>query len=210
MNHELSTIIDARIAAAVEPGVDPDPKPDDRAGERDRRGRALAELGAAVRVEAQVRTAAVAASAARAEAAIWTGASLADLAAVTGHSRQAARKRWPGLGPTSRRRRWLGNHVDDLFWVADLVAAQAQALPDDVVAGLCDELARLHRAFAPDGIESAGDDEDLAARWHALDALVDRRLRAVAAVTVALPEQAEFARHGADGVVRYYDHATTE
>jgi hypothetical protein len=201
-------MLDARIAAATVPVLATGPKPDDPAGEHDRRRRALAALGGAVTVESDVREAAVAATAARAETAIWTGASLADLAGVTGHSRQAARKRWPGLGPAARRRRWLGNHVDDVLWVADLVLTHAPDLPADVVAGFDDDVAGLRRAFAPD--DGPGHDEDPAARWHALDDLVDRRLRAVAAAAVPLPEEAEFARHGADGVVRYYDQATAE
>ena len=189
-------------ARAVDaPGTDPGPKPDDRGDERARRRRALARVHGALEVEAELRVATAAQTIEATETAAWLGASLADLAAVTGHSRQAARKRWPTLGPIARRRRWLGYHVDEVLWGADLAGAHVGVLP---VEGLADEVAAARATFERE------DDEDPTARWRALDDLVDRRLRAVADTpTPGLDEAAEFARHGCAGIVGYYDHAVS-
>ena len=54
--------------------ADPGGKPDDRAGERAARHRAVAELRSALTVEAAVRAAAAEAVEGRAEAAVWLGA----------------------------------------------------------------------------------------------------------------------------------------
>ena len=191
----------ARLAGVVV--TDPGAKIDDRPGERARRHRALGGVRAALDVEAEVAIEAGAATAARAEAAAWLGASLADLAAVTGHSRQAVRKRWPTLGPIARRRRWLGHHVDDLLWAVDLVLAHASAWPAQLTDGLAGQVAAVRAELGP-GTASG----DPVVRWRMLEDLVDRRLRAVAAAGDPGDEQAEFARHGASGVVAYYDHAT--
>ena len=130
--------------------ADPGGKPDDRAGERAARHRAVAELRSALTVEAAVRAAAADAVEGRAEAAVWLGASLADLAAVTGRTRQAARKRWPGLGDVSRRRRFLGYHVDDVLWAARLVldaADDLEGVDEGARAALADAVAEAERAF---------------------------------------------------------------
>ncbi|MEJ2868688.1 hypothetical protein WCD74_13025 [Actinomycetospora sp. OC33-EN08] len=179
--------------------ADPGPKPDDRGNEQRRRHEALAAVHAALEDEAAVRARAAARTVAAAETAAWLGASLADLATVTGHSRQAARKRWPSLGPIARRRRWVGYHVEDVLWAADLAA---RAFP---TTGVAEQAAVVRRAL------DAGDEEEPTARWRALDTLVDRDLRAVAAVDPAgLDDEAEFARHGCTGVVGYYDVSTGE
>ncbi|MEJ2888037.1 hypothetical protein [Actinomycetospora aeridis] len=188
--------------------VDPGVKPDDRAGEQDARRRALAGLGAALAVEAEVRAATASVTARRAEATVWLGASLADLGGVTGRSRQAARKRWPHLGAVHRRRRWLGYHVDDVLWAARLVldaADDLEGVDPAARAALADAVAATERAFA-------GEPADLDAavgRWQDFDALVDRHLRGLLAAVPDEPSdpQAGFAAHGARGVLRYYDHA---
>lgn len=201
MNHKLTDMTDARLAELTAV-ADPGPKPDDRPAEQARRHHALTGVRAALDVEVEVTADAAAATASRAETAAWLGASLADLAAVTGHSRQAARKRWPALGPIARRRRWLGHHVEELLWAADLVLANAPALPATLTEGLADQVAAVRAELEGD---TGGDPT---ARWRMLDDLVDRRLRAVAAAGDPGDEQAEFARHGTAGVVAYYDHAT--
>ncbi|GLZ48464.1 hypothetical protein Acsp06_46490 [Actinomycetospora sp. NBRC 106375] len=213
MNLKLS------IDRAVDEGADrvdvadPGPKPDDRGGERAARHRALAGLGSALAVEADVRAASLAAAARRAEVAVWLGASLADLGGVTGHSRQAARKRWPDLGAIHRRRHWLGYHVDDVFWAVRLVLdADLEGIDPQARAALADALAVAERDFAPDADVDPRDLDAAVARWEAFDALVDRHLRAVVAAAPAEPVDpgAGFAVHGARGVLRYYDHAVGE
>ncbi|MDV3223418.1 hypothetical protein [Intrasporangium sp.] len=143
-----------------------------------------------------------------AEAAVWLGASLADLASVTGHSRQAARKRWPRLGAVTRRRRWLGNHVDQILWAARLVLDHADELPAEATAGLKDVVDATAAAFRSDADQSA----DPLERWRLLESVVDRHLRTVAdpALGSATTDEAQFARDGALGVVTYYDHAVQE
>ncbi|WP_190816268.1 hypothetical protein [Saccharopolyspora pogona] len=102
---------------------------------------------------------------------VWLGASFADLNAVTGRSRQTARKRWPELGGVYPRRKWLGNHVEDIAYLAGLLASRA----DDLVSGrghgsfmklvrkLREGLRNSEADFAPD----AQDRTDPAARWRA-------------------------------------------
>lgn len=204
MNLKLS--VRQAVDAATDPArvADPGAKLDDRGGERAARHRALAGLGAALAVEAEVRGAAAAVAAERAESAVWLGASLADLGAVTGRSRQAARKRWSDLGAVHRRRRWLGYHVDDVLWAVHLV------LDADLEGA--DPAARTALAEALAATDVDGEPADLAAavaRWRAFDALVDRHLRAVLASTPEQPEgsQAGFAAHGAGGLLAHYDHA---
>jgi hypothetical protein len=208
VNLELS--LEQAVAEAAEQVevADPGAKPDDRAGERDARRRAMAELRAALMVEADVRTAAAETVAGRAEAAVWLGASLADLGGVTGRSRQAARKRWSGLGGVHRRRRWLGNHVDGVFWAARLVldaADDLEGVDPSARAALADALAAAERAF---GDDAPGDVAAAVGRWRAFDALVDRHLRDLLAGVPAEPVDptAAFAAHGARGVLAYYDH----
>ncbi|WP_433783442.1 hypothetical protein ACQPX6_25595 [Actinomycetospora sp. CA-101289] len=208
MNLGLS-VEEAVVEAADRVEVaDPGAKADDRPGERDARRRAMAELRAALTVEVDVRAAAAEAVAGRAEAAVWLGASLADLGGVTGRSRQAARQRWSGLGGVHRQRRWLGNHVDEVLWAARLVldaADDLEGVDPAVRTALADAVAAAERAFgddAPDGVAAA------VGRWRALDTLVDRHLRDLLAGVPAEPADptAAFAAHGARGVLAYYDH----
>ena len=217
VNLELSVERAVVEAAGQVDVADPGGKPDDRAGERAARHRAVAELRSALTVEAAVRAAAADAVEGRAEAAVWLGASLADLAAVTGRTRQAARKRWPGLGDVSRRRRFLGYHVDDVLWAARLVLDAA-----DDLEGV-DEGPRARRSRTPSPRRSGRSgaspsrptSHDVAAavaRWQAFDRLVDRHLRDLLAGVPDEPADptAGFAAHGARGVLRYYDHAVHE
>lgn len=188
--------------------ADPGAKPDDRAGEREARRRAMAELRAALTVEADVRATAAEAAAGRAEAAVWLGASLADLGGVTGRSRQAARQRWSGLGGVHRRRRWLGHHVDEVLWAARLVldvADDLEGVDPSARAALADAVAAAERAF---GDDAPGDVAAAVGRWRAFDALVDRHLRDVLAGVPVEPADptAAFAAHGSRGVLAYYDH----
>lgn len=227
MNLELSVERAVVEAAGQVEVADPGGKPDDRGGERASRHRAVAELRSALTVEAAVRAAAADAVEGRAEAAVWLGASLADLAAVTGRTRQAARKRWPGLGDVSRRRRFLGYHVDDVLWAARLVLDDADDLEgvDETARGaLANAVAEAERAFRGEPAEAAADAAadaatdaatDVAtavARWQAFDRLVDRHLRDLLAGVPDEPTDpaAGFAAHGARGVLRYYDHAVHE
>ncbi len=199
----------AVIEAAEQVEVaDPGAKPDDRAGEREARRRAMAELRAALTVEADVRATAAEAAAGRAEAAVWLGASLADLGGVTGRSRQAARQRWSGLGGVHRRRRWLGHHVDEVLWAARLVldaADDLEGVDPSARAALADAVAAAERAF---GDDAPGDVAAAVGRWRAFDALVDRHLRDVLAGVPVEPAHptAAFAAHGSRGVLAYYDH----
>jgi hypothetical protein len=197
----------AEVAEQVEV-ADPGAKPDDRAGERAARRRAMAELRAALAVEVDVRAAAADSVAGRVEAAVWLGASLADLGAVTGRSRQAARQRWSGLGGVHRRRRWLGHHVDEVLWAAGLVldaADDLEGVDPSARAALADAVAAAERAF---GDDDPGDVASAVGRWRALDALVDRDLRDLLAAVPVEPADptAAFAAHGARGVLAYYDH----
>ncbi|WP_433029703.1 hypothetical protein [Actinomycetospora sp. CA-053990] len=223
MNLELSVERAVVEAAGRVDVADPGGKPDDRGGERAARHRAVAELQAALTVEAAVRAAAADAVEGRAEAAVWLGASLADLAAVTGRTRQAARKRWPGLGDVSRRRRFLGYHVDDVLWAARLVldaADDLEGVDATTRAALADAVAEAERAFRGEPADAATDTAadtavDVApavARWQAFDRLVDRHLRDLLAGVPDEPADptAGFAAHGARGVLRYYDHAVHE
>jgi hypothetical protein len=212
VNLELS--LQQAVAEAAERVrvADPGAKPDDRAGEQAARHRAVAELGAALGVEAEVRVAAADLVAGRAEAAVWLGASLADLGAVTGRSRQAARKRWSGLGAVHRRRRWLGYHVDDVLWAARLVldaADDLEGVDPAARAALADAVAVAERAF---GDDAPADTASAVARWRAFEELVDRHLRDVLAAVPAEPADptAAFAAHGARGVLAYFDHAVDQ
>lgn len=225
MNLKLSVERAVVEAAGQMDVADPGGKPDDRAGERAARHRAVLELRSALTVEATVRAAAADAVEGRVEAAVWLGASLADLAAVTGRTRQAARKRWPGLGDVSRRRRFLGYHVEDVLWAARLVLAAAddlEGVDETARAALADAVAEAEQAF-PGGRGSADVTTDVAtdvttdvatavARWQAFDRLVDRHLRDLLAGVPDEPADptAGFAAHGARGVLRYYDHAVHE
>jgi hypothetical protein len=108
-----------------------EPKPADTGDERDRRRNALRRVRAAITVRTAVAEASEAALAAEAANAVWLGASLADLAALGGHTRQAARKRWPALGAVYRRRTWLSDHLEDLVAVCRLVFEARPGLRPD-------------------------------------------------------------------------------
>ncbi|MGP4021420.1 hypothetical protein [Saccharopolyspora sp. 5N708] len=205
-----------QLAGAVPVEVlDPGAKGSDVGDERERRLTALGRFRAALDAEEMVSDAAGRQSAAVAEETVWLGASLADLSSVTGRSRQAARKRWPELGSVYRRRKWLGDHVEDIGYLAELLASRA----DDLVPGrghgtfmkligqLRAGLRRCEADFAPD----AQDRADPAGRWRALDDLVNVTMRQIIEMAgkPANPE-ADFALHGARGVLAYYDHATAE
>lgn len=197
MNHRLSNL-------------DPGEKPTDIGDERRRRHDALILLREALDREARVTERLAAEVEAAASTAMWLGASLADLAAVTGKTRQAARKRWPTLGIVHRRRVWLANHVDDVRWAVHVVLEnEANIVVDDRT--MFDELRALDARVATDFDESAEQGAAAAAeRWHILDRLVDVVLRTLVDRAETADSQAEFAVFGAKGVVGYYDHASNK
>ncbi|MBE9376591.1 hypothetical protein IQ251_19250 [Saccharopolyspora sp. HNM0983] len=194
------------------------PKNEDPPDEQRRRGAAMGRLRAARDVEELAARAAAQRTAAAAERAVWLGASLADLGTSTGHSRQAARKRWPGLGEIYRRRKWLAEHIPDIKHVAGLLDQHARELrPSEfhTEEQLADGLRAVRSTArwcaaefgaAADGRPTA--DADPVARWRELDVLVGGHLRHV--VEAAGPsdtDQADFALHVTRGLVGYYDHA---
>ena len=139
---------------------------------------------------------------------MWLGASLADLATVTGKSRQAARKRWPSLGVVHRRRLWLGNHVDEIRWAVRLIL-ENEADIEVADRGVFDELASLDARIGSDFDEMAVQGtEDAAERWHVLDRVVASVLRGLVENAVTTGGQAEYALFGAKGIIDYYDHAS--
>lgn len=178
-------------------------KPHDFPAEQERRTRALRALKSALDEEARVREEATRKTFECAQTAVWLGASLADLAGVTGHSRQAARKRWPGLGAVQRRRQWLTGHVDDILHSARLILEREDEFPLEPAAELREAVEVVTAALA----DTAHDTDSPAARWHLLDALVDRQLRAIAdsPASETRSSQAAFAREGASGVIAHYD-----
>lgn len=182
-------------------------KPGDPPGEPAGRHQALEALRHALDEESRVRAEAARHTAGCAEVAVWLGASLADLAQVTGHTRQAARKRWPELGPVTRRRRWLSHHLDEILWAARLLVEESESLPARHVEGVAEAVDRTAAAFAEDPASL----ENHVERWQLVEDLVDRRLRAAGSLREDdLPEKARFACHGAFGVVAHFDHATRE
>ncbi|RKT87597.1 hypothetical protein SAMN05421805_101847 [Saccharopolyspora antimicrobica] len=209
--NEVEQLVRQMAGAPVEV-ADPGPKASDVGDEQERRLRALGRFRAALDVEEQVAEAALRQTAEAAEESVWLGASLADLSAVTGRTRQAARKRWPELGGVYRRRKWLGNHVEDITYMAGLLASRADDLVPSyghgtfmkLIRQLREGIRRCEADFAPE----SQDVEDPAARWRGLDDLVNVTLRGVieAAGEPQTPE-ADFALHGAKGVLGYYDHA---
>src|SRR6266536_3581190 len=98
----------------------PDPTP--KIGDADEEYRArvarLRRVRAAQLAEALVEEVSADFTAREAAGAVWLGASLADLGAASGSTRQAARKRWPDLGLIYRTRRWLGSHHDGVLAAA--------------------------------------------------------------------------------------------
>ncbi|PKW17850.1 hypothetical protein [Saccharopolyspora spinosa] len=202
------------VAVPVE-AIDPGPKGSDVGDEQERRVAALGRLRAALEAEELMSDAAWRQAASAAEETVWLGASLADLSAITGRSRQAARKRWPELGSIYRRRKWLGNHVDDIAYMAGQLASRADDLVPSrghgtfmkLIRQLREGLRRCEADFAPETQERT----DPAARWRALDDLVNVTMREIIEMAgkPATPE-ADFALHGARGTLTYYDHATAE
>lgn len=188
--------------------LDPGEKTTDIGDERERRHTALIALRQALTEEENVNREAAAATESAATTAMWLGASLADLAAVTGKTRQAARKRWPSLGVVYRRRLWLGNHVDDIRWAVRVVLdneADIQVADRGVFEVLRSLDARIEGDFAD---TAAQGDHEPAERWHLLERLVDVVLRGLVDEAVTTGGQAEYAVFGARGVVGYYDHAS--
>lgn len=188
--------------------LDPGDKSTDIGDERRRRHDALCALRDALVEEDRVTRQAAASTEAAASTAMWLGASLADLASVTGKSRQAARKRWPSLGVVHRRRLWLGNHVDEIRWAVRVVL-ENQADIVVVDRGVFDELASLDARIGRDFDETAVQGTvDAAERWHVLDRVVTSVLRGLVESAETTSGQAEYAVFGAKGVVGYYDHAS--
>lgn len=180
-------------------------KPTDIGDERDRRVSALHRLQESLAHEARVVEEVAAATEAAATAAMWLGASLADLAVVTGKTRQAARKRWPLLGEVSRRRLWLANHVDEIRWAVRIVRENRAEI--DVDGAVIDELSALDGQLAELFDPAATSHVDPTERWYKLDRLVNVALRGLSENARPTGEQGEFAIHGASGVVGFYDHA---
>ncbi|TDC91662.1 hypothetical protein E1161_15685 [Saccharopolyspora aridisoli] len=210
---EAARLVEHLAAEVVAQVHDPGRKGSDVGDEQERRAASLARLRAALTTEELVAQAAAQQAEAASAESVWLGASLADLSAVTGRTRQAARKRWPELGSIHRRRKWLGNHVEDIVHMAGLLAAHAEDLAPGWDRGAFMDNARLLREgldrCAEDFAEGAPADGDPARRWRDLDALVDTTMRRIieTAGEPATPE-AGFALHGATGVLGYYDHAT--
>ncbi|QGK72323.1 hypothetical protein GIY23_15545 [Allosaccharopolyspora coralli] len=210
MVEQLTARLRRDPALAVE---DPGAKPADHGADQQYRWRSLCRFHAALATEQVVTDAAVAHAGREAADAVWLGASLADLSAVTGKTRQAARKKWPDLGSVYRRRKWLANQVEAVHYAARLLADAAEQLTpakggaayEEAIDRLVDALRRSEQAF--------GEQEpaDAAARWRELDELIDRHVRTV--LDLAAPDpadgSADFAAHGATGVLTYYDMATT-
>lgn len=181
-----------RLAAAPGPNAaDPGPKPGESAEEHRQRTATLRRVHAARLAGALLDDVADRFAAAEAADAVWLGASLADLGAASGDTRQAARKRWPDLGQIYRVRRWLGGHHDDVLAVIGAVLDHAGALRG---VGL-DRIQALRDAVDP---EQPG-------RWQRLAEAVDRHLRAVTAVAVPTTDAAATALDGAVGVIARYD-----
>lgn len=188
--------------------IDPGEKSTDIGDERKRRSDALLALRDALAEEEKVNREAAKATEAAASTAMWLGASLADLAVVTGKTRQAARKRWPSLGVVHRRRLWLGNHVDEIRWAVRVLLENETEI-EVADRGVFDELRTLDRRIGRDFDDSAVQgDADAAERWYMLDRLVSVVLRDLADNARTSSGQAEYAVFGAKGVVGYYDHAS--
>ncbi|GAA2795032.1 hypothetical protein [Saccharopolyspora taberi] len=203
---ELMTGLRSEVAIA-----DPGAKPGDHGDDQRLRREALARVRAALEAEALTAEAAARGVESAAAEAVWLGASLADLSAVTGRSRQAARKRWPDLGAIRRRRKWLSYHVDDVFYMVELLVDRADRIAPDAAEGFEAAVRELSAAFERVKADFAEERaaEQTAARWVAMDELVDVRLREVIA-KAGTPSDGDggFAVHGAGGVLGYYDHAT--
>lgn len=135
--------------------------------------------------------------AADAATAAWLGASLADLAAITGNTRQAARKRWPDLGRIYRVRRWLANHSEDVTAIIGLVRDNVAdlALTAEAVAEL--------DTFADGPVVDPADRRNTV--WQRRSELLDRTLRRITELARPSTPEAERALDGAKGLLAYYD-----
>lgn len=213
---ELGALAD-QLAAEIARDADVGAKYHDPPDEQRRRSAALGTFRAALEVEDLAARAAADRTAAAASRAAWLGASLADLSALTGRSRQAARKRWPDLGDIHRRRKWLGDHVEDIVHIAGLVDEHGENLlpvgndaeqHSQQLVSLRTSVRRCAEDFGESGAPPCGG-VDPAARWRELDRLVDVLLRGVVdGAGEPATDQAGFALHAARGLVGYYDHAT--
>ncbi|MCW2643021.1 MAG: hypothetical protein JWP76_5327 [Dactylosporangium sp.] len=184
---------------AADPGLDV-PEPVVRAGDADdeyrlRRDR-LRRVRAARLAGTLIDEVSAEFAADEAADAVWLGASLADLGTTSGSTRQAARKRWPDLGPIYRTRRWLGGHRDDVVAVIGMVLACAGEMRG---VGL-DHLQPLRDALDAE--------EPHPGRWRRLAVAVDRHLRHVADTAVPTTDEAAAAVDGARGVVAHFDAIT--
>lgn len=210
---DATRLVEQLAAERTAQVTDPGSKGSDVGDEQQRRVASLQRLRAALDTEELVAEAAAQQTESAASESVWLGASLADLSAVTGRTRQAARKRWPDLGSIHRRRKWLGDHVEDIAHMAGLLASHADDLAPGWGHGAFAKQVRLLREgierCTEDFAEETTVDGDPAGRWRALDELVDSTLRRIieTAGEPATPE-AGFALHGATGVLGYYDHAT--
>jgi hypothetical protein len=181
---------------AVHPGLrlpEPGPKTGDADEQYRQRLARLHRVHAAQLAAALLDDVAGTFTAGEAADAVWLGASLADLGTVSGHTRQAARKRWPDLGLIYRTRRWLSGHHDDVVSVIRAVLAHGGELRG---VGL-DRIQALRAAVDAD--------EPQPARWQRLAEAVDRHLRAVTTQAVPTTEEAGSAIDKAVRVVAHYD-----
>jgi hypothetical protein len=140
--------------------------------------------------------------AADAATAAWLGASLADLSAVTGNTRQAARKRWPDLGRIYRVRRWLGGHAEDITTIVGMILDNASALRPDADDQLDAALLALRSAPAETVVAQ---DDRRSTHWQRWSGLIDHPLRTVVALAKPTTPEAERAVSGAIGLLAYYD-----
>jgi hypothetical protein len=197
LHHLVRDLLERMTRRVASPGGVEVPEPILRADDADDEYRLrrdqLRRVRAAQLVSTLVEEAAAEFTAHEAAEAVWLGASLADLGTTSGSTRQAARKRWPGLGAIYRARRWLGGHHDDVVAVIRMVLGNASGLRG---VGL-DRLRALQAAVDTD--------EPQPARWQRLAEAVDHHLRVVAEVAVPTTDEAARAVDGARGVVAHYD-----
>jgi hypothetical protein len=194
-------IEDMTSALAAHPSTavpDPGLKPGDVAREHRLRLVHLRRVRAGQLAEALVEEVVAEQANADAADAVWLGASLADLGSATGITRQAARKRWPGLGLIYRTRRWLSGHTDDLTAVIGTLLTYNVHL----------RTADGHRERLDAALESLGDSLhglDRPDRWQRLSTALDTHLRQVLELATAATPEATSALDGARGVLAHYD-----
>lgn len=219
ITRRIRSVVDEVTAALAKhvdaEAADPGEKPGDIEDETRCRSRYLRRVQAGQMAGALIADMAAQCAASDATTAVWLNASLADLGAVTGSTRQAARKRWPQLGRVHRARKWIGNHPDDLLWAMDLLLQHTTGLqaaePDreefeSAVDALRRGVAEVRADIEYGSVLGA---TQRIVRWQRFDRLVDDHLRTVVSLGLPSTPDAEFAVHGARGVLRYYDHAVT-